>query len=280
MDIWLKGSVRWIPSTVKAHCPFLNVSCCRKKKKKKKKKTKLLNSAKSTCQRQFPSPTHSDIKMVTFSPTLQSPPSQVCEVFFLFIFFIFRLLRCLTPMPPCFPLKTFLFALYISPLSPFCPLFFNMSIFLSLFISFSPSLSLSHSLPLNFSLTLLKIFSPPLFVINQEFEQRHSVRGISREADEISGAHLSALYGDLLGWDKQQASHHSQPNRLPPACVYSYCTATTTAIRGGVAPGGLLCGRGSLTLLSGSLPSIRSRKQASTSGLREALMAQFLSLSL
>lgn len=117
-------------------------------------------------------------------------------------------------------------------------------------------------------------------MINQEFEQRHSVRGIGCEADEISGAHLLALYGDLLGWDKQQASHHSQPNRLPPACVYSYCTATTTAIRGGVAPGGLLCGRGSLTLLSGSLPSIRSRKQASTSGLCETLMAQFLSLSL
>lgn len=99
----------------------------------------MLNSAKSTCQRQFPSPTHSDIKMVTFSPPLQSSPSQVCE------FFIFSLLRCLTPMPPCFPLKTFLFALYISALSPFCPLFFNMSIFLSLFISFSPNLSLSHS---------------------------------------------------------------------------------------------------------------------------------------
>lgn len=170
-------------------------------------------------------------------------------------------------------------SLYFSIIS-LLPSVFQYVYFSLLFISFSPDLSLSCSLSLNFSLTVLKIFSPPLFVINQGFEQRHSVRGISCEADEISGAHLLALYGDLLGWDKQQASHHSQPNRLPPACVYSYCTATTTAIRGGVAPGGLLCGRGSLTLLSGSLPSIRSRKQASTSGLCETLMAQFLSLSL
>lgn len=66
----------------------------------------------------------------------------------------------------------------------------------------------------------------------------------------------------------------------PPACVYSYCTATTTAaVRGGVAPGGLLRDRGSLALLSGSLPSIRSRKQASTLGLWVTLMAQFLSIS-
>lgn len=66
----------------------------------------------------------------------------------------------------------------------------------------------------------------------------------------------------------------------PPACVYSYCTATTTAaVRGGVAPGGLLHGRGSLALLSGSLPSIRSRKQASTLGLWVTLMVQFLSIS-
>lgn len=130
------------PSTLKAQRPFICASCCEKKKKNNNKK--LLNSAKSTCQRQFPSPTNSDIKMVTFSPTLQSSPSQVCE-FFIYFFFIFSLLRCLTPMPPCFPLKTFLFALYISALSPFCPLLFNMSIFLSLFISFSLNLSLSLS---------------------------------------------------------------------------------------------------------------------------------------
>lgn len=149
--------------------------------------------------------------------------------------FIFSLLRCLTPKPPCFPLKTFLFALYISALSPFCPLFFNMSIFflpflfhflpptslppsLSLHLPLYPSsiLSLPHSL--YFSFTTVKNFSPPLFMINQRSERRHSVRGISREADEISAAHLSVLYGDLLGWDKQQASHHSQPNRLP-ACM-------------------------------------------------------------
>lgn len=181
--------------------------------------------------------------------------------------------------------------LHVFPWKPFCLLsifqhYLPFALCFSICLFFSPFLF--HFLPtypspilaLNLSLTVPKVFSPPLFVINQGFERRHSVRGISREADEISGAHLSALYGDLLGWDKQQASHHSQPNRLPPACVYSYCTATTTAIRGGVAPWGLLCGRGSLTLLSGSLPSIRSRKQASTSGLCETLMAQFLSLPL
>lgn len=107
-----------------------------------------------------------------------------------------------------------------------CPLLFNMSIFLPLLISFSPTLP-SFASPavlfsLYFSFTTVKDPPPsspsPLFVINQGSEQRHSVRGISREADEISGAHLPALYGDLLGWDKQQASHHSQPNRLP-ACM-------------------------------------------------------------
>lgn len=51
--------------------------------------------------------------------------------------------------------------------------------------------------------------------------RRHSVRGFVAEADEISGAHLAALYGDLLGWDEQQASHHSQPNRLPSCmCLF------------------------------------------------------------
>lgn len=106
-----------------------------------------------------------------------------------------------------------------------CPLLFNMFIFSPFLFHFlPPSLSLhvplypSPTLSLHFSFTTVKNFSPPLFMINQGSERRHSVRGISREADEISDAHLSALYGDLLGWDKQQASHHSQPNRLP-ACM-------------------------------------------------------------
>lgn len=68
-----------------------------------------------------------------------------------FFFLIFHLLRCLTPVPPCFPSKTFLFALYISALSPFCPLFFYMSIFLSFLFHFLPTypfpiLSLSLSI--------------------------------------------------------------------------------------------------------------------------------------
>jgi len=101
-----------------------------------------------------------------------------------------------------------------------CPLLFNMSFFSPFYFIFPhlPTVFLSHPLSLYFSFTEVRNFSPLLFMINQGCERRHSVGGISREADEISGAHLAALYGDLLGWDKQQASHHSQPNRLP-ACM-------------------------------------------------------------
>lgn len=129
----------WIPSDMKVQGSFIHASCC-----EKQNKIKLLISAQSTCQRQFPSPTHSDIKLVTFSPTVQSPPFQVCEGFFYFYFFYFYFIALPHANASMFSLKTFLFALYISALSPFCPLFFNMSIFLSLFISFSPNLSLSH----------------------------------------------------------------------------------------------------------------------------------------
>lgn len=129
--------------------------------------------------------------------------------------------------PVCFPLKTFLFALYISALSPSCPLRPNTSFFLTLFyfiFSLPPSF-FSRSVPLpsllpHFSIATARDSSPPLSMINQKCGQRRAVRGISRATDEISGAHLSALYGDLLGRDKQQAGHHSQPNRLP-ACMCS-----------------------------------------------------------
>lgn len=100
-----------------------------------------------------------------------------------FFFLIFHLLRCLTPVPPCFPSKTFLFALYISALSPFCPLFFYMSIFLSFLFHFLPTYPFPIlSLSLNFSLTVPKSFSLPLFVINQGFRtaalgQRHQLWG-------------------------------------------------------------------------------------------------------
>lgn len=154
------------------------------------------------------------MEMVTFTPTLPSPPLQVLRVF------IFSLLRCLTPKPPCFPLKTFLFALYISALFA-CALCFSICLFFSpfLFHFLPPShFILFHPPSLYFSFTAVRNLYPPLFMINQGCERRCSVGGISREADEISGAHLVALYGDLLGWDKQQASHHSQPNRLP-ACM-------------------------------------------------------------
>lgn len=114
--------------------------------KKKKNKTKLLNSAKSTCQRQFPSPTHSDIKMVTFSPTLQSPPSQVCEGFFFFDFSFIALPHASASM---FSLENLsVCSLYFSIIS-LLPSVFYTSIFLSFLFHFlptypSPILSLSQ----------------------------------------------------------------------------------------------------------------------------------------
>lgn len=206
----------WLPWNKTARCPPLSFFLALKKKKEK-----LLNPTESSRQMQFPSPTppwHGDGDIYPHAPLSSSSG--------LGVFFIFSLLRRLTPKPPCFPLKTFLFALYISALSPFA-LCFSICLFSSPFwFHFLPP-SLPLHLPLYSSPSILASLrwrtppppSPsPLFVINQGSEQRHSVRGISREADEISGAHLPALYGDLLGWDKQQASHHSQPNRLP-ACM-------------------------------------------------------------
>lgn len=205
----------WLPWNKTARCPPLSFFLALKKKKKN---CWIPQNPAVKCNSPHQHPP--DMEMVTFTPTLHSPPPQVWE------FFIFSLLRRLTPKPPCFPLKTFLFALYISALSPFA-LCFSICLFSSPFwFHFLPP-SLPLHLPLYSSPSILASLrwrtpppsSPsPLFVINQGSEQRHSVRGISREADEISGAHLPALYGDLLGWDKQQASHHSQPNRLP-ACM-------------------------------------------------------------
>lgn len=119
-------------------------------------------------------------------------------------------------------------SLYFCIISLLPSVFQYVYFFLPFLFHFPPASLRSH-LPLSlppslcscspyFSFTAVRNFSSPLFVINQGSERRHSVRGIIREADEISGAHLSVLYGDLLGWDKQQASHHSQPNRLP-ACM-------------------------------------------------------------
>lgn len=187
------------------------------------KKTKLLNPTESGRQVQFPSPTPPDMEMVTFTPTLPSPPPQVWE--FLFLVYCVASRQSLH----VFPWKPFcLLSIFLHYLPLHC---FSICLFSSPFLFHflppslspaSPAVSLSHprslALSLCFSFPTVKNFSPPLFVINQGSERRHSVRGISRGADEISDAHLSALYGDLLGWDKQQASHHSQPNRLP-ACM-------------------------------------------------------------
>lgn len=167
---------------------------------------------------QSPSPTPPDMKMVTFTPMLHSPLPQVCEFLFLVYCVASRQSLHVFPWKPFCLLSIFLHYL------PFA-LCFSICLFFSLFlISFSSSLPpslplhlplcLSTILSLHFSFTLVK----NLFVINQGSERWHLVRGISREADEISSAHLSVLYGDLLGWDKQQASHHSQPNRLS-ACM-------------------------------------------------------------
>lgn len=158
--------------------------------------------------------------MVTFTPTLPSPPPQICEFLFLVYCFASHQSLHVFPWKPFCLLSIFLhylpFALCFSICLFFLPLFNFVPPSSASPLYSSPILSLSPFL--YFSFTTVKNFSPPLFVINQGSEKRHPVRGISREADEISGAHLLALYGDLLGWDKQQASHHSQPNRLP-ACM-------------------------------------------------------------
>lgn len=146
---------------------------------RKRAQTKVLNPAESSRQRQSPSPAPPDMKTLTFTPAAPPPPPPHLLLLLHIhqFFFIFSLLRCLTSKPPCFPLKTFLFALDISALSPFCPLFFNMSIFspwlfyfipppplpLLSFSSFPPSIAPS----LGFSLTTARNFSSPPVVINQ-----------------------------------------------------------------------------------------------------------------
>lgn len=202
-----KGHV-WLTSNRTALCPFLSLFPALKK---------LLNPTESGRQVQFPSPTHPDMEMVTFTPTLHSPPLQVWEFLFLVYCVASRQSLHVFPRKPFCLLSTFLH--YLPLPSAFQYVYFSPRFYL--IFSLPPFLCISLSHPLSLSILALprwRTSPPPLFMINQGSEQRHSVRGISREADEISGAHLSALYGDLLGWDKQQASHHSQPNRLP-ACM-------------------------------------------------------------
>lgn len=241
---------------------------------------KLLNPTESSRQVQFPSPPLPDMEMVTFTPMLPSPPPQVWEFLFLVYCVASRQSLHVFPWKPFCLLSIFLH--YLPLPSAFQYVFFSPPSYFIFSLTpspvfASPALSLS---PLYFSFTAVKNFSPPLFMINQGSERRHSVGGISREADEISGAHLLACMEIYwAGISNKLAITLSQIDS-PPACVYSYCTATTTAaVRGGVAPGGRLRGRGSLALLSGSLPSIRSRKQACTLGLWVTLMVQFLSIS-
>lgn len=98
--------------------------------------------------------------------------------------------------------------------------FFSSCIFY--FIFSLPLPSFASSLPPSaFALRGEELLLSPSRDKSRGLSRRHSVRGIFGEADEISGAHLAALYGDLLGWDEQQASHHSQPNRLPSCmCLF------------------------------------------------------------
>lgn len=176
----------------------------------------LLNQTKPSNQVELSSPQLYDTEIVTFTSTISShPPFPPLDYWVsthqslldlkkkccLSIFLHYLLL------PSAFQYFLFLSPLFyfIFPL-PHSPAFA------------SPVVFPPPNPPLYFSLTAVKNFSPCLFMINQGSERWHSVGGISRGPDEISGAHLLALYGDLLGWDKQQASHHSQPNRLP-ACM-------------------------------------------------------------
>lgn len=146
------------------------------------------------------------MEMVTFTPKLSSLPPQVWEFLFLDYCVASRQSLHVFPSKPFCLLAIFLH--YLPVPSAFQYVFFPPSPFLFHFISpYSTPTLLSSFL----ASTTVKNFSPLLFMINQGCERRHSV--VAR-ADEISGAHLAALYGDLLAQDKQQASHHSQPNRL------------------------------------------------------------------
>lgn len=144
----------WIPSDVKVQSSYIHASCC-----EKQNKIKLLISAQSTCQRQFPSPTHSDIKLVTFSPTVQSPPFQVCEVFLIFLFLVYCVAsrHCLH----VFPENLSVCSLYFSIISLLPSVFQYVYFSLPFYFIFSQPFPLPF-LSLNFSPAVPKIFSPPL----------------------------------------------------------------------------------------------------------------------
>lgn len=148
---------------------------------------------------------------------------HICHIFFLFLVY------CVASRQ----------SLHVSPWKPFCllsiflhylpfALCFSICLFfpLAFFISFPRCLSLpSFLLPRSLPRLLLdageELLLSPSRDKSRVLSRRHSVRGFVAEADEISGAHLAALYGDLLGWDEQQASHHSPPNRLPSCmCLF------------------------------------------------------------
>lgn len=133
-----------------------------------------------------------DMEMVTFTPTLHSPPPQVWE------FFIFSLLRRLTPKPPCFPLKTFLFALYISALSPFA-LCFSICLFSSPFwFHFLPP-----SLPLH-----LPLYSSPSILASLRWRTPPPLLSFSpvRDKSGVWAAALGQRHQSRGWWDKRRSS--------------------------------------------------------------------------
>lgn len=115
----------WFPSNITVRCPFL----------------KTAESHRIQPSSAIPlttTPWHGDGDIYPHTPLSSSSGLGV---------FIFCLLRRLTPKPPCFPLKTFLFALYISALSAFALCFSICLLFSPFLFHFLPP-SLSLHLPL------------------------------------------------------------------------------------------------------------------------------------
>lgn len=124
---------------------------------------------------QSPSPTPSDMKMVTFSPTLHSPPPQVCEFLFLVYCIAARQSLHVFPWKPFCLLSIFLHYLLFALCFSIClfsshPFLFHFLPPLSLHLPLYPSPILS----LNFCLTTVcdksEVWTAPL-------GQRHHLWG-------------------------------------------------------------------------------------------------------
>lgn len=135
----------WFPLTIKAWCPFISFFPAVKKRTAESCRIQPANT--------IPSPTPPDIKMVTFTPTLPSPPPQICE--FLFLVYCFASHQSLH----VFPWKPFcLLSIFLHYL-PFALCFSICLFFLPLF-NFVP---LSSASPLYSSPILPPSLSRPVF---------------------------------------------------------------------------------------------------------------------